>query len=167
MKKLLISLSVLFAFCIGMRAQEDEGLKFVKKQYPQLSQMFQKELMSEHATYTFAIDVSGTMKKYEPIVTPALKAFVDALPNGDYVRIIRFGTTAKGSENGHLGVVSDKLKKDLHKAIDQLYTNSNDDKAFRAHTDVPAVMGAVSSALYNSENKMNFVFILVVLKHRI
>ena len=160
MKKLLISLSVLFAFCIGMRAQEDEGLKFVKKQYPQLSQMFQKELMSEHATYTFAIDVSGTMKKYEPIVTPALKAFVDALPNGDYVRIIRFGTTAKGSENGHLGVVSDKLKKDLHKAIDQLYTNSNDDKAFRAHTDVPAVMGSVSSALYNSENKMNFVFIL-------
>lgn len=159
MKKLTLLIAGLVAFCLGMRAQ-DAGLAFVQKQYPQLSAMFQKELISEHATYTFAIDVSGTMKKYEPIVTPALKAFVDALPNGDYVRIIRFGTTAKGSENGHLGVVSDKLKKDLHKAIDQLYTNSNDDKAFRAHTDVPAVMGTISSALFNSENKMNFVFIL-------
>lgn len=159
MKKLILFFAGLMALCVGVRAQ-DAGLAFVQKQYPQLSAMFQKELISEHATYTFAIDVSGTMKKYEPIVTPALKAFVDALPNGDYVRIIRFGTTAKGSENGHLGVVSDKLKKDLHKAIDQLYTNSNDDKAFRAHTDVPAVMGAISSALFNSENKMNFVFIL-------
>ena len=88
----IVSLSNVFA--------QDSGLQFVKKQYPQLSAMFQKELVSEHATYTFAIDVSGTMKKYESIVVPALNSFIDALPNGDYVRIIRFGTTAKGSENG-------------------------------------------------------------------
>lgn len=159
MKKLTLLIAGLMALCVGVRAQ-DAGLAFVQKQYPQLSAMFQKELISEHATYTFAIDVSGTMRRYQDIVTPALKAFVDALPNGDYVRIIRFGTTAKGSENGYLGVVSDRLKKDLHKAIDQLYTNSNDDRAFRAHTDVPAALNSISSALFNSENKMNFVFIL-------
>ena len=122
--------------------------------------MFQKELVSEHATYTFAIDVSGTMNKFSSIVVPALNSFVEALPNGDYVRIIRFGTTAKGSENGYLGTISDKLKGDLRKAVNQLYTNSNDDRAFRAHTDMPAVMKEVSNALMNSENNMNFVFIL-------
>lgn len=159
MKKLLLVLASLMAACVLGHAQ-DTGLEFVKKQYPQLSQMFQKELISEHATYTFAIDVSGTMKKYSEIVVPALNSFVDALPNGDYVRVIRFGTTAKGSENGYLGTVSDKLKNDLHRGINQLYTNPNDDRPFRAHTDIPAVMEAISSALSNSENAMNFVFIL-------
>ena len=148
----ILSLSNVFA--------QDTGLQFVKKQYPQLSAMFQKELVSEHATYTFAIDVSGTMRKYESIVVPALNAFVDALPNGDYVRIIRFGTTAKGSENGYLGTINDKLKGDLRKGVAQLYTNPNDDKPFRAHTDIPAVMKEVANALQNSENNMNFVFIL-------
>lgn len=144
---------------LGLSAQ-DSGLQFVKKQYPQLSAMFQKELVSEHATYTFAIDVSGTMRRYSEIVIPALNSFVDALPNGDYVRIIRFGTTAKGSENGYLGTVNSNLKGDLRRAIAQLYTNPNDDSPFRAHTDIPAVMKEVSNALQNSENKMNFVFIL-------
>lgn len=148
----ILSLSNVFA--------QDSGLQFVKKQYPQLSAMFQKELVSEHATYTFAIDVSGTMKKYESIVVPALNSFIDALPNGDYVRIIRFGTTAKGSENGYLGTVNDKLKGDLRRGVDQLYKNPNDDKPFRAHTDVPAVMKEVANALQNSENNMNFVFVL-------
>ena len=159
LRKSLFLLSVLFLTIATANAQ-DSGLEFVKKQYPQLSQMFQKELISEHATYTFAIDVSGTMKKYSTIVEPALNSFVDALPNGDYVRIIRFGTTAKGSENGYLGTINSNLKGDLRRAISQLYTNANDDKAFRAHTDIPAVMKEVSSALQNSENNMNFVFIL-------
>ena len=159
MKKLFFSCLLCIGAVLSVYAQ-DTGLAFVKKQYPQLSTMFQKELVSEHATYTFAIDVSGTMKKFEPIVVPALNSFVEALPNGDYVRIIRFGTTAKGSENGYLGTISEKLKGDLRRGVNQLYTNSNDDKAFRAHTDIPAVMREVSNALSNSENKMNFVFIL-------
>ena len=158
-KRIILLLYLTFMPLVGIVAQ-DSGLDFVKRQYPQLTAMFQKELVSEHATYTFAIDVSGTMKKFEPIVVPALNSFVDALPNGDYVRIIRFGTTAKGSENGYLGTVNSNLKKDLRRAIAQLYTNPNDDKPFRAHTDVPSVMKEVSNALQNSENKMNFVFIL-------
>lgn len=159
MKRLALFVSVLLISAETLLAQ-DTGLAFVKKQYPQLSTMFQKELISEHATYTFAIDVSGTMNKYSGIVVPALESFVEALPNGDFVRIIRFGTTAKGSENGYLGTISPKLKGDLNTAIKQLYSNSNDDRAFRAHTDIPAVMAEISSALMNSENNMNFVFIL-------
>lgn len=139
---------------------QDSGTEFVKKQYPKLSSMFQKELASAHATYTFAIDVSGTMNKYSGIVIPALDAFVDALPDGDYVRIIRFGTSAKGSDNGYLGTITPKLKADLKSSVQQLYTNINDDKSFRAHTDIPAVMKEISSALVNSDNNMNFVFIL-------
>ena len=145
MHRLKIALVGLLLLAGAAVSAQDTGLAFVKKQYPQLSTMFQKELVSEHATYTFAIDVSGTMRTFSPIVIPALNSFVEALPNGDYVRIIRFGTTAKGSENGYLGTVSTKLKDDLKRAIGQLYTNTNDDKAFRAHTDIPAVMKEVRS----------------------
>ena len=159
MKK-IVSAFIFIILGLNIAVAQDTGLEFVKKQYPQLSDMFKKELVSEHATYTFAIDVSGTMNKFSGIVIPALNSFVEALPNGDYVRIIRFGTTAKGSENGYLGTISENLKGDLKKAIGQLYTNTNDDKAFRAHTDIPAVMKEISSALQNSENNMNFVFIL-------
>ena len=52
MKKLTLLIAGLVAFCLGLRAQ-DAGLAFVQKQYPQLSAMFQKELISEHATYRY------------------------------------------------------------------------------------------------------------------
>ena len=73
MKKIV---SAFFFIILGLNiaVAQDTGLEFVKKQYPQLSDMFKKELVSEHATYTFAIDVSGTMNKFSGIVIPALSA---------------------------------------------------------------------------------------------
>lgn len=156
-------LLVLSSFCLWAPARGqsvDEGMSFVQQQYPQLTELFHKELTERHVTYTFAIDVSGTMRQFAPIVQPALKQFVAALPDGDYVRIIRFGTTAKGEENGYLGEVSSSFKQDLYPAIDNLYNNVNDDKQFRAHTDIPDMGAAVCKSLLNSSDDMNFVFIL-------
>ena len=96
---------LIFIFIIGWQllinssitAQNMSSLDLLKKDYPLLMEKFGDELKTQKANYLFAIDVSGTMNKYESIVVPAMSQFVESLTDGDNVNIIRFGTEAKVS----------------------------------------------------------------------
>ena len=151
----------LFLIPFGLGAQSgDAGTMYVKEKYPQLYEIFGKDMTNLHATYTFAIDVSGTMKKYADIVIPAMTDFIKALPDGDYVRIIRFGRDSKDNDNGYLGTISDDMKSALESSVRILYANPNDDHDFYGLTNIPAMMKSVAGSLEKSVNEMNFVFVM-------
>ena len=141
-------------------AQDDPAMAAVKQNFPQLFELFQNEMQNQHANYLFAVDVSGTMNKNAPVVVPALKAFINSLPDGDYVDIVRFGNYAKAGDLGYAGNIDPSFKKSLSSAVDQLYTNT-EDRDIRSLTDIPKAMDAVVKCLKGySKEDLNFVFLL-------
>ena len=66
--------ALLLFFATPAIAQDDQAMAAVKKNFPQLFELFQDEMQNQHANYLFAVDVSGTMNKNAPVVIPALKA---------------------------------------------------------------------------------------------
>lgn len=71
MKRLITLIILLLSASSLLLAQQN--LDALKADYPQLMKKFGKELEGQRADYIFAIDVSGTMNKYQSTVVPAFQ----------------------------------------------------------------------------------------------
>ncbi|MBR5176672.1 MAG: VWA domain-containing protein [Bacteroidales bacterium] len=152
--------ALLLGFVSPARAQDDQAMAAIKQNFPQLFDLFKDEMQNQHANYLFAVDVSGTMNSNAPVVIPALKAFINSLPDGDYVDIIRFGDYAKSGDLGYAGTIDLSFKNSLCSSVDRLYSNTND-ADIRHFTDIPKAMFAAIECLKNySKEDLNFVFLL-------
>lgn len=149
-------LSVAKAFC-----GDFDPLKYLRDNYPKLTNEYEYELMNFPVHYIFAVDVSGTMNKYDKQVDSALVPFIQALPDNDYVTFIRFGTEAKDNEVGYNAKISTESKNTLINNIHQLYTNVNDERSFRQHTDIYKAIKAISDVeKRRQEVKQNVVVVI-------
>jgi hypothetical protein len=72
-------------------AQTDPA-EMIRKDFPDLWSYYGQAAMEQKADYIIAVDVSGSMKRFREVVLPNVAAFLESLPNGDYVSIIAFGT---------------------------------------------------------------------------
>ena len=61
----------------------------MKNDYPKLMQKYGHALDQQHAHYIFAVDISSSMLQYESTVKENFLAFVNAIPDGDQVTLIR------------------------------------------------------------------------------
>lgn len=132
-------------------------LQYLETTFPQLTETFREDIDNCHAHYVFTIDVSGSMNVYEGTMVPLLKNFIQALPNGDKITIIPFGTETK-NPMGFSGIISDEMKKTLLSNMEQLYHNSNYDQLFRDHTNIYKAINEISNSVTtNSEYKVNIL----------
>ena len=120
--------SILMALPLVVCAQQNGStsntLSYLKQTFPKLTNLYEKELSNCHTHYIFAVDVSGSMVKYNEIVTPALQAFAQALPLGEQVSIIPFGTDAKENTPGLCTKIQgDAQKQTLITSLATLYVN--------------------------------------------
>lgn len=138
------------------------SMAYLEQQFPKLTNLYRPELENMHTHYIFAIDVSGSMKKYDTIVTPALKAFSRSLPNGEQVTVIPFGTEAKSNVPGlEVKIDGEGTKQTLETALSTLYFNDGYDSKFRANTDVAKAVEAVNGSMRNNQDiDMNVVVII-------
>lgn len=130
--------------------------KMLEKDYPKLMDKFGDELKLQRANYIFAIDVSGTMNKYEQIVVPAMSQFVESLSEGDNVNIIRFGTDSKVSMGG-LGDIDSNTKQSLQQYIKTLYKKDVD---LYSYTDLNRLLAEFDKQLKIQKNNLTFIFVL-------
>lgn len=137
-------------------AQPSAPFQLLEQEYPALMAKFGNELKNQKANYLFAIDVSGTMNKYENIVVPAMQQFVASLAEGDNVNIIRFGTQAKVSLGGFSDIDKD-TKKALNQFIETIYQK---DATLYAHTDLNLLIEQINKQLQTQKNNLTFLFIL-------
>lgn len=149
----------------SIKAQPQSGgttMDYLKQQFPQLTNLYEPELRNMNTHYIFAIDVSGSMKKYDEVVTPALKAFARALPAGEEVSIIPFGNDAKLNVPGLcVKIEGEGTKQTLENALSTLYINDGYDREFRGNTDIAKAVGAVNTTMRNNQDvKMNVVVII-------
>ena len=94
----VIIIAILMVIPILGYAQQNSSasspLAYLEKTFPKLTNLYREELSKYPAHYIFAIDVSGTMNQYEDMVVNSIVPFFSALPDGDRVDIIPFGTEA-------------------------------------------------------------------------
>ena len=159
--KILLLAIVAFSSLCNAHAQQGSPLEYLERTFPQLTELFKKELSNYPAHYIFAVDVSGTMNKYESVVAQALTPFFQALPNKDRVDVIPFGTDAKISMLGYSGVIDKGVKSTLCTNIKTLYRNDSYSREFKAHTDIPSAVNGIAKVIQNNkEYKVNIVVIL-------
>lgn len=158
--------SILMALPLVVWAQQNGSasntLSYLKQTFPKLTNLYEKELSNCHTHYVFAVDVSGSMVKYNEIVTPALQAFAQALPLGEQVSIIPFGTDAKENTPGLCTKIQgDAQKQTLITSLATLYVNDGYSPEFRRNTDVKKAVEAVNKAILNNQEvQMNVVVII-------
>jgi len=149
---LLIGLLVMSLFGNKMVAQT--AIERLKADYPAIMEHYAKQLENQHADYIIAIDVSGTMNKHQNIVLPALNSFLNALPDGDYVSIIKFGT--KAEEFGLSGVINQSTRGSFQNTLSRVYDR---DPAFSQRTDLGAMCNAVLAQMDRpGANNLQYVF---------
>ena len=93
---LAISVTALLACQSQSSAREDtDSGRMLARDYPGLWRHFGEQAEKQRADYVIAIDVSGSMKKFKDVVVDGLEQFLGSLPEGDYVSLVQFGTTAR------------------------------------------------------------------------
>lgn len=144
-------------------AQDNRAYDALSNDFPELMKKFGEELKNEHADYVFAIDVSGTMNKYEKIVVPALKSFFRSVQDGDYVSVIKFGGEAKNEPNG-FGTVNAAMRQSLVSYADRVYdkpASAEERKKFTAYTDLLNMLEYLEKDLTRTgRNNLKFVFLI-------
>ena len=147
---------------------QNQSMDALKKDYPQLTGKFGKELENQRADYIFAIDVSGTMNNYKDIVVPALQDFFRSLEMGDYVSVIKFGGEA-ANELSSYGTISPPIIESLVNYVPNLYrkpTNALDKKRYYDYTDLDAMLVYLADDLKMiGRNRLKFVFIITDFIH--
>ena len=144
------------------KSSQASSLAYLEQTFPKLTSLYKPELMECHTHYIFAVDVSGSMIKYDETVTPALQAFAQALPPGEQVTIIPFGTDAKENTPGLCCKIQNAAQKQvLSTSLSSLYVNDGYTSEFRHHTDVNKAVAAVNKAILNNQEvQMNVVVII-------
>lgn len=138
------------------------SLAYLEQTFPKLTNLYRSELANCHTHYIFAVDVSGSMVKYDNIVTPALQAFAQALPIGEQVSIIPFGTDARENTPGLCTKIQgDAQKQVLDTSLSTLYINDGYSREFRGNTDIKKAVEAVNKAILNNQEvQMNVIVII-------
>jgi len=85
----------LASLCPAQSGQSDSSASLLQRDFPTLWQQYGDRARQQKADYVVAVDVSGSMKRFKDAVIPSVSDFLEALPDGDYVSLISFGTGAQ------------------------------------------------------------------------
>lgn len=83
----------------GAAADDGRALAAMQKDYPGLMALYGDRIASQKAHYVFVVDVSSSMRPYEAVVKSNFLQFLDAVPDGDQVSLVRM------SDEKHTGFV--------------------------------------------------------------
>ena len=133
MKTIKLFVALCAMFLLGLEAYAQEAMTKMRKTYPVAMQEYGKKMSELKTDYIIAIDVSATMGKYKEEVVPALTRFFDSIGDGNYVRIISFGTIAK-EEQTRLEI-SKQTRPQIVEKLNYVYDKVMNDKGMRGYTD--------------------------------
>lgn len=156
MKKLSILLMLALSL-IGPRMMAQTALERLKSAYPAVMEQYGPRLAQQHADYVIAIDVSGSMKTAEmqKIVIPAMTVFIESIPEGDFVSIIRFGKTVESV--GMDGEINEKNRDYFIGLLSSAYSEAK--SPLTSLTNLPAMCEGVCKVLNRPEaNDLQYVF---------
>ena len=100
MKRIIICVFLLlWIIPTSLFAQDSRALNAMKRDYPGLMALYGDRISGQKAHYIFVVDVSSSMLPYEGTVKNNFLQFLDAVPDGDQVSLIKM------SDETHTGFV--------------------------------------------------------------
>lgn len=121
MKNLMKFIVAVCAFILACTVSAQNSAKeSMINDYPMLMQKYGGLLQGQHAHYIFAVDISSSMLQYESTVKENFLAFVDAIPDGDQVTLIRMASTEHTDFVGGMYkciTLNDQVRNDLRSVI--------------------------------------------------
>lgn len=121
MKPLFKLFATFFFVSISVFASnaQNTARQSMEKDFPLLMEKYGNFVESQHAHYIFAVDISSSMRAYESAVKENFLAFINAIPDGDEVTLIR---VAGKEYTDYVGMyqcmkIDDNVRKDLKNVI--------------------------------------------------
>lgn len=117
---LKITVAVCAALLTISVSAQNSAKESMKADYPMLMEKYGDLLDEQHAHYIFAVDISSSMLQYESTVKENFLAFVDAIPDGDQVTLIRMASKEHTDFLGGMYkciTLNDQVRNDLRNVI--------------------------------------------------
>ena len=156
--KVALAAILLFASLFGSHLMAQPAMERLKTNYPVVMQEYGKQMSELKTDYIIAIDVSATMGRHKDEVVPALTKFFDSIEDGNYVRIISFGTLAK-EEQTRLEI-SKQTRPQIVEKLNYVYDRVMNDPGMKGNTDF-VLLGNKVLDLIEQDNDSDIHFLVV------
>lgn len=137
------------------------SIQYLYDNYPCLMGEFGDDVKNCKAHYVFTIDVSGSMYQFEPTMVSCIKTFIQALPDGDKVSILPFGTKTHTTIYGYSVIISQETKATVCQEIEKLYNHPNYDSDMKNHTNIYEAVNATANAIKLDKQKYQVIVAVI------
>jgi hypothetical protein len=132
MRNIIVFVLTLVFLTTRLLAQNTTPTELLNRDYPVLAKEFNDKLVKQNATYVFAIDFSTSMKALERDVKRNVEMFINSLPNGDRISLIKEGKT-ENTDYIYLpnAVISNESKKAIIESLNSTPFSENESDGYR------------------------------------
>ena len=166
MKQIKTLFTILFcAFMLGFstRATADDSrvMAAMQKDYPGLMSLYGDRIAGQKAHYIFVVDVSSSMLPYESTVKSNILQFLEAVPDGDQISIIKMSDE---NHTGYVGLLKctplePAVRTSIKEVVNNFRFNRNgsSEDGSDGFTMTKTVIDAINTV---SSNDLTFVYML-------
>ena len=161
-KTLILLCSVLLVFgSWSARADDSRAMAAMKQDYPGLMSLYGDRIAGQKAHYIFVVDVSSSMLPYESTVKTNILQFLNAVPDGDQISLIKMSDE---SHTGYVGLLKcTPLAPDVRASIRDVVNgfrfnrNGSSEDGSDGFTMAKTVIDAINTV---GSNDLTFVYML-------
>lgn len=143
------------------RADDSRAMAAMKQDYPGLMSLYGDRIAGQKAHYIFVVDVSSSMLPYEGTVKTNILQFLDAVPDGDQISLIKMSDE---SHTGYVGLLKcTPLSQDVRVSIRDVVNgfkfnrNGSSEDGSDGFTMAKTVIDAINTV---GSNDLTFVYML-------
>lgn len=161
MRRYLFSLLVTLLLPLSAHADDSRAVAAMKQDYPGLMSLYGDRIAGQKAHYIFVVDVSSSMLPYESTVKTNILQFLQAVPDGDQISLIKMSDE---SHTGYVGLLKcTPLSSDVRTSIRdvvngfQFNRKGSSEDGSDGFTMAKTVIDAINTV---GSNDLTFVYML-------
>lgn len=145
----------------GARADDSRAMAAMQKDYPGLMSLYGDRIAGQKAHYIFVVDVSSSMLPYESTVKTNILQFLEAVPDGDQISLIKMSDE---SHTGYVGLLkctplSSDVRASIREVVNGFHFNrkGSSEDGSDGFTMAKTVIDAINTV---GSNDLTFVYML-------
>lgn len=157
----LLGTALLILASWNAQADDSRAMAAMKQDYPGLMSLYGDRIAGQKAHYIFVVDVSSSMLPYEGTVKTNILQFLDAVPDGDQISLIKMSDE---SHTGYVGLLKcTPLSQDVRVSIRDVVNgfkfnrNGSSEDGSDGFTMAKTVIDAINTV---GSNDLTFVYML-------